>query len=204
MVVPVKRLTAAKSRLAGFAGRHRHDLALAVATDTVLAVLATPGVGAVFVVTDDARAAAVLAGPGARIVGGEPGPGLNAALCHGARHADAIRPGSGVCALSADLPALRPQELDRVLAAAAAHPRSFLADAPGVGTTLYAARGAVDFAPAFEGESRLRHLAGGAAEIALSDVETVRRDVDTPDDLRAATALGLGPHTAKVLAELDG
>ncbi|TDQ53652.1 2-phospho-L-lactate guanylyltransferase [Actinorugispora endophytica] len=202
LVVPVKRLTAAKSRLAAFAGPLRRDLALAVAADTVRAAVAVPQVGAVFAVTDDGAAAPVLLGLGARVVGGEPGTGLNTALAHGAAHARALRPGAGVCALSADLPALRADELARVLDAAAAHPNAFLADTPGVGTTVYSAMPGAAFAPAFEGASRLRHRARGAAEIGLDDVPTARRDVDTPDDLRAAAELGVGPATARVLAEL--
>lgn len=202
LVVPVKRLTTAKSRLAAFAGPRRQDLALAVASDTVRAAVSTPGVGAVFVVTDDRVAARALSRLGALPVPGEPGTGLNGALEYGAAHARAHRPGAGVCALSADLPALRPAELARVLAAAAAHRHSFLADSPGVGTTLYSAAPGAAFAPAFEGASRLRHRGRGAVEICLDGVETVRRDVDTPDDLRTAVALGVGPDTAGVLAAL--
>ncbi|MFD0801410.1 2-phospho-L-lactate guanylyltransferase, partial [Streptomonospora algeriensis] len=62
------------------------------------------------------------------------------------------------------------------------------------------ARPRAHFAPAFEGRSRLRHLAGGAAELDGSDAPSVRRDVDTPADLREAALLGVGPHTAKLLA----
>lgn len=202
VVVPVKRLAEAKSRLAEFVGVRRADLALAVACDTVRAVAATPGVAAVFVVTEDATAAAAVERFGASVVTGEPGTGLNAALRHGARRARQVLPDAGVCALSADLPALRPDELARVLAAAAAHPTFFLADAHGVGTTLYGAAPRAVFAPAFEGWSRLRHREGGAVELDLEGVGTVRHDVDTPEDLRVAARLGVGPHTAALLASL--
>ncbi|WP_068687945.1 2-phospho-L-lactate guanylyltransferase [Thermobifida halotolerans] len=198
----MKRLAAAKSRLAGFAGARRGELALALACDTVRVAVATPGVRAVFAVTEDETAAPVLGRLGAHVVTGEPGTGLNAALTHGAHRARLEVPGAGVCALSADLPALRAAELARVLAAAAAHPNAFLADAVGVGTTLYSAAPDAVFAPAFEGWSRLRHRERGAVEIELDGVPTVRRDVDTPDDLRAAAELGVGPHTAVLLADL--
>ena len=65
LVVPVKVLAHAKTRLAAFAGPDRPALALAMAADTVAAALASPRVGRVIVVTDDARAAEVLAGLGA-------------------------------------------------------------------------------------------------------------------------------------------
>ncbi|MFC4562866.1 2-phospho-L-lactate guanylyltransferase [Nocardiopsis mangrovi] len=202
LVVPVKRLSGAKSRLARLAGPHRADLALAIAADTVLAAARSARVAAVLVVTDDPRAAGALGGMGAGVIGGEPGTGLNPALLHGAAEAARRHPGLGVCALSADLPALRPAELDLVLAAAAGHATSFLADAPGIGTTLYAASPGAAFAPAFEGASRRRHADGGAAELAGAGVPSVRRDVDTPGDLREAVALGVGPHTAELLPRL--
>ncbi|MBR8740508.1 2-phospho-L-lactate guanylyltransferase [Nocardiopsis sp. MG754419] len=195
LIVPVKHLGLAKSRLARAAGDLREDLALAIACDTVAAARACPSVGTVFVVTDDARANVALAALGAVVVSGEPEGGLNPALEHGARAARAHRPEIGLCALSADLPALRTAELERVLAIAADHERSFLADTPRVGTTLLAAAPGRPFAPAFEGASRSRHLDGGARELSPPDVESVRRDVDTPDDLTAAAMLGLGPRT---------
>jgi 2-phospho-L-lactate guanylyltransferase len=103
-----------------------------------------------------------------------------------------------VGALSADLPALRPAELDRVLEAAAAAPNAFVPDAAGIGTTLYTARPGADFSPRFGTDSRARHRESGARELALDDVPSVRRDVDTIEDLRVALELGVGPHTASV------
>ncbi|MEU0488952.1 2-phospho-L-lactate guanylyltransferase [Nocardiopsis sp. NPDC006139] len=202
LVIPVKHLGLAKSRLAPALGPRREELALAFACDTVAAALACPAVAEVFAVTEDPRAGAELAALGAAVVTGEPGTGLNPALEHGARAARLRAPGAGVCALSADLPALRPAELGRVLAAAAGHGRSFLADAPGVGTTLFAASPGHGFSPAFEGASRERHLAAGAVELPLPDVESVRRDVDTPADLAAALELGVGPRTRSLAAAL--
>lgn len=202
LIVPVKHLGLAKSRLTRAAGELREEFALAIACDTVAAARVCTATGAVFVVTEDPRAGDALAGLGAVVVSGEPGGGLNPALEHGARTARALRPDFGVCALSADLPALRPAELERVLRAASAHGRSFLADSPRVGTTLLAAAPGSPLGPAFEGASRARHLASGARELSLAGVESVRRDVDTPQDLAAAIALGLGPRTHALLRRL--
>src|SRR5918992_3887250 len=165
LVVPVKVLARAKSRLAGAAGPHRADLALAVAADTVAAALACDRVRDVIVVTDDPLAASELAALGARIVPDEPDGGLNPALSYGAGLARQTAPGSGVGALSADLPALRPAELARVLTAAAGATTAFVPDVAGVGTTLYTARPGTVFAPAFGGRSRRRHRAAGAYEL---------------------------------------
>lgn len=200
LVVPVKLLAQAKSRLSAATGPHRAELALAVAADTVSAALRCDRVGAVFVVTDDPRAAADLAGLGARVVADEPDAGLNPALSHGARAARAAEPAHGVGALSADLPALRPAELGRVLDAAAHAPHAFVADAAGNGTTLYTARPGVAFRPRFGADSAARHRAQGAHELVLSNVPSVRRDVDTLADLRAVLILGAGPRTTEVAA----
>ncbi|WP_345361041.1 2-phospho-L-lactate guanylyltransferase [Actinoallomurus liliacearum] len=198
LVVPVKPLARAKSRLSGAAGPHRERLALAIATDTVSAALRCPRVRGVVVVTDDPVAAPELAALGAHIVPDEPDAGLNPALVHGVEWARSLAPDAGVGAMSADLPALRPAELGLVLEAAEDAPNAFLPDLAGFGTTLYTARPGAVFAPAFGTDSRARHRGLGVREIALDEVLSVRQDVDTIDDLRAALVLGVGPRTASV------
>jgi 2-phospho-L-lactate guanylyltransferase len=196
-------LALAKSRLADTATDGlRPGLALAFAEDTVAAALASPAVRDVAVVTDDTLAGRALAALGARIVPGEPRTGLNAALTHGAAAVRAVRPDSPLAALNADLPALRPAELARVLDAAAEFPRAFLPDAAAIGTTLLAVAPGRDLLPAFGTDSRARHRASGAVELLLDAVDSVRQDVDTGEDLRTALSLGVGPRTAAVAARL--
>jgi 2-phospho-L-lactate/phosphoenolpyruvate guanylyltransferase len=202
VLMPVKVLSEAKSRLAGLAGPRRGELALAVACDTVTAVMRTDQAARAIVITDDPVAASALRELGAQVIPDEPRDGLNAALRHGAAIAAQRWPASGTAALSADLPALRPAELARALSAAAVWPNAFVADAAGDGTTLYTAAPGVAFRPAFGLASRARHAAGGAAELELTDVPGLRRDVDTPADLRGAVELGLGPRTAPLATEL--
>lgn len=200
LVVPLKPLAVAKSRLGGAVGAVRPALALAFALDTVAAALACEQVADVMVVTDDPTAGAELAGLGALVAADVPAAGLNAALRYGAERARQRVPGAAVAALNGDLPALRPAELGSVLREAVrARKRAFLADAAGVGTTLLAAPAGIALSPAFGGPSRARHLASGAHEITLPGVPSVRRDVDTADDLRVARTLGLGPRTAALL-----
>jgi 2-phospho-L-lactate guanylyltransferase len=225
VLLPVKVLARAKSRLAVLAGDRRGELALALAADTVTAVLACPQVARVVVVTSDPVAGPLLAGLGAVIVAepedrpagdgapggvaGELGPqdALNAALRHGAAVAARRWPGTGLAALTADLPALSPAELaTALLRATTADGRparaAFVPDAAGIGTTLYAAAPGAEFRPLFGGASRARHTASGAVELELDDMTGLRRDVDTPDDLRAALTLGAGPRTTALAAEL--
>ncbi|WP_261675675.1 2-phospho-L-lactate guanylyltransferase [Streptomyces lusitanus] len=203
LVVPLKPLPQAKSRLADTADDGlRPGLALAFAQDTVAAALGCPAVRDVVVVTNDALAARELAALGAGTVPDLPRAGLNAALVHGATVVGAARRAASVAALNADLPALRPAELARVLDAAARFPRSFLADSAGLGTTLLAASRGRELRPQFGVGSRALHRASGAVELTLDAVDSVRQDVDTGRDLRAALALGVGPRTAAAAARL--
>ncbi|HEX3516232.1 MAG TPA: 2-phospho-L-lactate guanylyltransferase [Trebonia sp.] len=228
VLLPVKVLARAKSRLAVLAGDRRRDLALALASDTVTAVLACPAVARVVVVTSDPVAGPLLAALGAIVVADEPadladrlGPLdmapslgdsgdlgvqdlLNAALRHGAAVAARRWPGTGLAALTADLPAMSPAELAAALGAVGTAPggAAFMPDAAGVGTTLYAVPPGGEFLPLFGGASRARHAAAGAAELSLAGTTGLRRDVDTPDDLREALALGVGPFTKAVAADL--
>ncbi|MBV1935135.1 2-phospho-L-lactate guanylyltransferase [Streptomyces sp. BV286] len=203
LVIPLKALARAKSRLSDTAADGlRPGLALAFAQDTVTAALACPGVADVAVVTGDVRAGRALAALGARIVPDEPGGGLNAALRHAAAAVRTANPHTPLAALNADLPALRPTELARVLSAAAEFPRAFLPDAAGPGTTLLAASPGRELLPAFGTDSRARHRASGAVELLLPGVPSVRQDVDTGADLRAALALGVGPRTAAAVERL--
>ncbi|MFC8296349.1 2-phospho-L-lactate guanylyltransferase [Micromonospora orduensis] len=196
VVVPVKRLTAAKSRLRGaLPGVPHEELALALAADTLHAVLACPAVAEARVVTDDARVAQVARAAGARVLPDEPDAGLNAAFRHGA----VAGPAGWVAGLTADLPALRPAELAAALLAAQADGvRRFVPDAPGDGTVLLAAPPGVALDPRFGVGSAAAHAASGALPL-TGDWPSLRRDVDTAADLAAAARLGLGPRTAALL-----
>lgn len=196
VVVPVKRLAVAKSRLAAYGDLARRELALAFAEDVVTAALGCTVVAQVLVVTDDPDAARALARLGAGVAPDDPGAGLNPALAHGAELLWASSPLHGVVTLSADLPALRPADLAAALAAVPVGGRAFVADAGGTGTTLLAAAAPAVLAPAYGPGSREQHLASGAAE--LAGTPALRRDVDTPADLREAIALGVGARTAHV------
>lgn len=203
VVVPVKRPELAKTRLRTLAGPHRAELARAIAADTVASALVALQVGEVVAVTDDDETTAVLRGLGAVVVTDDPGEGLNPALRHGAAVAAQRRPGAPVAALSADLPALRPDELDAALRSAREHPVCFVADVAGTGTTLYTTGEVHRFAPRFGPRSRAAHRAAGAVELDLQ-VPSLRRDVDTPVDLWDALRMGTGPRTTRVAGLLPG
>jgi 2-phospho-L-lactate/phosphoenolpyruvate guanylyltransferase len=196
-VVPVKFLAGAKSRLRGAVpGVPHDDLVLALVLDTVQAALACAAVVEVLVVSSDAAVHGAAGALGARVVADSPGAGLNPAFRHGA----ALARAAAVAALAGDLPALDPVELAAALAAAAAAPahRSFVPDAAGTGTTLLTAGPGAPLDPRFGPGSAAAHARSGAVRLAGA-WPTLRQDVDTPEDLRAAGALGLGGQTAALL-----
>lgn len=196
-LIPVKPPSVGKSRLAQAGAESRRALAEAFALDTVAVCVAARLVDRVLVVTDDVQIATAVAGLGATALPDGVSGDLNGTLRQAAAEAARRWPDLRPVALCADLPALRPTDLDETLArVVTAHPW-FVPDAAGVGTTMYAASCA-EFDPHFGLDSRQEHRLAGAHE--LTDVPaSLRRDVDDLDDLRDAIVLGVGPHTAAVV-----
>lgn len=175
ILVPLKSLTAAKSRLRGaLNGAVPHEeLVLAMALATVTAAAASPAVRRLIVISNDKF-------PGFETLADRHGD-LNKALREAASHLS-----GPVAAMPADLPALRTEELTQALKKAGV--RSFVPDAEGTGTVLLAAPdGPLD--PSFGPDSARAHELSGAHRLAGS-WPTLRRDVDTPDDLTEAINLG--------------
>jgi 2-phospho-L-lactate/phosphoenolpyruvate guanylyltransferase len=194
VVVPVKPPARGKSRLVGLPDDRRRDLAAAFALDTVAACLAADGVARVLAVTDDVPFARRLTDAGCAAIPDGVAGDLNGSLRQAAAEVARRWPGLVPVALCADLPSLRPEDLDEALARIPADRPAFVADADGLGTTLYAApHGAFD--PRFGPDSRAAHLDAGAWEIP-GELRSLRRDVDDLADLRAARVLGVGAHTA--------
>ena len=147
-VIPVKRLSAAKSRLRGAVPAARHaDLALAMMRDTVAAVLASAG-------RDRGagghrrrgRAAAAAAARCPGRAGPSRTPGSTTPCGYGAD--DLAGLGRDRAVLAGDLPALRPAELGAALAGGGPA-QSFVPDAAGTGTVLLAAPAGVPLDPHF-------------------------------------------------------
>ena len=194
VVVPVKPPALGKSRMSGLSDERRSTLARAFALDTVAAVLDCPVVLAVVAVTDDFRFAGDLSAAGCVVLPDGASGDLNATLVQAALECERRWPTAGVAAVCADLPALKAADLGEALAAVPASGAAFVADAEGTGTTMYAARAIVDFAPHFGVGSAAAHQSAGA--IALDgDWPSLRQDVDEVVDLGRAMVLGVGEHT---------
>lgn len=194
VVVPVKPPARGKSRLTGMSETHRRDLAEAFARDTIAAALGAASVHQVLAVTDDFRLADALAATGCSVLPDGVSQDLNATLVQAAAEVGRRWPALRPVVLCADLPALRPQDLDAVLAAVGPGP-AFVPDLQGSGTTLYTSALA-DFAPSFGPGSAAAHRAAGALE--LDAAAGLRQDVDEAADLGRVLTLGVGPHTARV------
>ncbi|MDQ3615286.1 MAG: 2-phospho-L-lactate guanylyltransferase [Actinomycetota bacterium] len=202
VLLPVKRPVVAKSRLLDLGDRVRRDLVVAFAADTATAALESPLVTAVLAVTDDFELADGLRGLGVQVIPDGTVDDLNGSLLQAAAEAQRRWPGAGLVAICADLPALRSSELTSALSRAATTSASFVADADMVGTTTLVAPDLDLFTPRFGPHSRRAHLEAGAREIDLDDVPGLRRDVDTPDDLRAAVELGVRARTSAIITTL--
>ncbi|MBP1820486.1 2-phospho-L-lactate guanylyltransferase [Mycobacterium sp. OAE908] len=200
LVIAVKRLTAAKTRLAPvFSAATRENVVLAMLIDTITAASAVPALRSITVVTPDEVAAAAARALGARVLvdptpEGHPNP-LNNALAAAESAARLETP--NVVALQGDLPALQTQELAEAIAAARGYPRSFVGDRHGTGTSALFAFG-VGLDPQFGPDSAQRHRHSGAIEL-TGAWPGLRCDIDTPDDLLMARRLGVGTATAQAI-----
>ncbi|MBE1546924.1 2-phospho-L-lactate guanylyltransferase [Mycobacterium sp. OAS707] len=200
LVIAVKRLTAAKTRLAPvFSAATRENVVLAMLIDTITAASAVPALRSITVVTPDEVAAAAARALGARVLvdptpDGHPNP-LNNALAAAESAARLETP--NVVALQGDLPALQTQELAEAIAAARGYPRSFVGDRHGTGTSALFAFG-VGLDPQFGPDSAQRHRHSGAIEL-TGAWPGLRCDIDTPDDLLMARRLGVGTATAQAI-----
>ncbi|OSC40472.1 2-phospho-L-lactate guanylyltransferase [Mycobacterium decipiens] len=201
LIIAVKRLAAAKTRLAPvFSARTREHVVLAMLADTLTAAAGVGSLSSITVITPDKAAAAAAAELGADVLA-DPTPEDDAdPLNNAIAAAERVVAGSfsNIVVLQGDLPALQTQELAEAISAARHHRRSFVADRLGTGTAVLCAFGtALD--PQFGPDSSGRHRRSGAIEL-TGAWPGLRCDVDTPADLTAARQLGVGPATARAVA----
>lgn len=205
LLLPMKPLVRAKTRLLGAAdggfgvpGAHAR-LVLALVRDTVAAAAAAAVVRRTVAICSDKVVCRALAADGVEAIADEPAAGLNSALRYGEALLRTADPDATVATVPADLPALRPQELDRAIRdGLATGGRAFCTDHAGTGTTLLLAPPGQALEPCFGPGSAAAHRAGGAQELA-GHWPGLRCDVDTAADLALARELGLGRFTRAAL-----
>jgi 2-phospho-L-lactate guanylyltransferase len=209
-LVPVRGLEGAKARLGEVLdAEERRALVERLLARTIAAAGETPGVVAVAVVSPDPEVLGLAATAGAHGVLQSRG-GLNEGLDEGRAWAE--RAGAGaVLVIPGDLPAVSAAELGRVCggarALAAAHGDSggieralvaLVPDRAGTGTNVLLLAPPRVIALRFGEGSRAAHdaaaLEAGALYLELGG--PLALDLDTPDDLLAAEAAGLGATQA--------
>jgi 2-phospho-L-lactate guanylyltransferase len=204
VLLAVKRLQWAKTRLEpALTGPLRCATVLGMFVDTITACSLVEAVRSITVITSDESVAAAAQYFGAKVL---PEPTchvhtdpLNMALRAGeaaiarGRNRDSVN----IAVLQADLPALKPAELAEALSHARSARRSFVPDQQGAGTAALFAFG-VELEPRFGANSARLHRRSGAIRLS-GDWPGLRRDIDTPYDLVAASLLGLGRATTAAL-----
>jgi len=207
ILIPVKDLARAKQRLAGMLPQDaRTRLARAMLEDVFQSVAAVRSASTVFVVSSDAGALAA-----ARARAWECLPETSQqSESHSVDSASRICAARGVTALlrlPIDIPLVRSDDVEAVLAACPAAPGVvFVPSRSGDGTNALL-RTPPDLFPSHFGPDSLRkHMEEArqcAADVRILGNPRLELDVDDEDDLRALAAHAeLGGHTAAALREL--
>lgn len=193
LVIPVRDPRTGKTRLGASA-----PLNTAIASDTVSAALDCSDVVQVMLVTDDVSwipsalsgqsRCTVVRQRAPQGVGDRTQSPLNAAISQGIDEAErTVSPPPAIAVLLGDIPALDPAELSAALRSAGDVPHGMVSDHWGSGTTLITALDpqSAPHCLRFGPDSAHRHRAAGYRELPVPTTSSLRRDVDTADDLRA-------------------
>lgn len=196
VIVPVKSRFRAKARLLPPPEIDKPQLALALALDTLDAVLEVVPPERLIVVSEDDEVDRAMANRDVQTVA-DPARGLNPAVQAGLAEAVRRGPHRPAAVLLGDLPALRPADLSAGLRACAATESALIPDHDGSGTVLLTHHDPAALAPRFGRGSAARHAR--QSTVLSLDLPSLRHDVDDLDSLALAVDLGVGPHTARVL-----
>ncbi len=205
-LVPVRSFARAKRRLSSAYGE-RDDAALqrALLADAIALLAGVSRIERVEVVTGEPEVAAAAREDGAEVRWLEPDPGLNPAL-EGALGELRAAGAAAALVLLADLPLLRPADVDAVLDAGVAHPLVGVPSLDG-GTALLLQRPPGLLPARFGPESFEAHVAAaherGLELHALEPGDPLARlDLDTPEDAQRIAASGRTCRTVELLRKL--
>ncbi len=202
VLVPVKRLEGAKTRLAaGYTADERRELVLAMLADVLAALAATPRLGAVSVVTGDATVEAEARRLGAGVLPDGQLP-WNDGLLFAARSLGAPPPALAIVA--GDLPLLAPADVTALVDALPARGVA-IGRAHDGGTNALALRRADGLVPSFgvPGSAAVHAARAAQAGLAATVVDTpgLRLDLDTPADAERIVAAGGGSRAVRLLED---
>ncbi len=200
VLVPVKSLHRAKTRLRSSLGTGTEDLAMAMAMDVVAAALDCGSASCVVVVSQDRSVLAESRAAGAQVIVEPPGSDLNTAVRRAAESVRKRSPQSAVLVQPADCPCVTGADFERLVPEVEQTGRLlFVSDVHGVGTTTLAAPAGMALRPRYGDDSRRAHREEGARELSGTRWRRLSLDVDTPNDLERASSIGVGPRTARWL-----
>jgi FO synthase len=192
-VVPVKRLAAAKQRLAAALGEAREEFAYLLACRTLEVLKNTGMVAGIIVVTPDPRVAAAARARGAAVVDDEDSS-LDQACILGLGGAASRGAGLAVL-LPSDLATLTAESLERVIRTYRRLPDAgrraigLVRCKEGTGTNLVLAAPDAPFRPSFGPGSFSRHAQGSGSGAHELTEPTISFDIDTPEDLEALRSI---------------
>jgi 2-phospho-L-lactate/phosphoenolpyruvate guanylyltransferase len=191
-IVPVKRFTAAKQRLAATLGPDARGTLVAAMLDDVLAGVARcERVERTIVVTGEPAAERAAGALGFEVMPDRHDDGHSEAASGGV--ARALETGAScVALLPGDCPLLDASELDKALARMSPSRVAIVPDRHGTGTNALLLSPPDAIAPAFGPGSRERHerlVRTAGLEPALEHLDSLALDLDTPEDLAAMQQL---------------
>lgn len=207
-VLPIKRLDAAKQRLAaGIDGERRRALVAAMAGDVLEAIGQARSIERTIVVSGDPIVQELASEAGAEVVPDPADAGHSEAALAGIARAE-TEGAECVVLLPGDCPLLDPRELDRLLTAVPGSYVGIVPDRHGTGTNALALCPPSAIAPAFGEGSCARHVAaarGAGIPFGVEELPSLGLDLDTPADVIALTrALASQPGRAKRTAKTLG
>jgi 2-phospho-L-lactate guanylyltransferase len=206
-VLPVKRLEAAKQRLAtGIDEEHRRRLAAAMVADVLEGIGKARAIERVIVVSGDPVAQELAAEAGAEVVPDPEDAGHVQAAQAGIARAE-VEGAERVVLLAGDCPLLDPRELDRLLTGVPGRYVGIVPDRHGSGTNALLLSPPDVIVPAFGEGSRTRHVEAARAAgvpFGIEELPSIELDLDTPADVIALTrelegSRGRARRTAKAL-----
>jgi 2-phospho-L-lactate/phosphoenolpyruvate guanylyltransferase len=207
-VLPVKRLGAAKQRLAaGLDAERRRELAGAMVADVLEAIGGARTIDRIVVVSGDPVAQELAAQASAEVVPDPEDAGHSEAAQSGIARAE-VESADRVVLLAGDCPLLDPRELDRLLTGVPERYVGIVPDRHGSGTNALLLSPPNAIVPAFGEGSKVRHTEAArkaGIPFAIENLPSIELDLDTPADVIALTReLAKQPKRARRTAKALG
>lgn len=206
-IVPVKRLSLAKQRLAPvLTDGLRATLALAMLADLFELLRELPFLAGIAVVSNDARVRA-MAPAGALLLNDPTESGTNSAVQHGLRMVEPLH-SDALMILPSDIPFAQASELLKVAQALENESLIIVPDRRGVGTNLLAGYRFDAMDTSFGVDSFKRHVSNAMAigmRPRVLEFPGIGWDVDLPEDLHVDEVLSCyssGRHTRAFLSRI--